>query len=345
MSAGWLSSVLGSEVEEFSIEPIGHGTGFAGSVFRVHLTFRIGGAGSGSDQIGPWTVIWKTSSVHPSTHRLLTRLGAYGAEAVFYSKLAGSVPLAPEVYFSGYESGSGTPCILLEDLGGMDAGDQIQGCSLEQSYEVVKALAGLHAAFWSREIEGIPTFDAAAVLFDRMHRISWRNLRRSDGDIPVGLLKAAIRIAPHVVTIKRRLATPPVTLIHGDVRSDNLFFGGATGPGSLKLIDWQAIRTGRGCYDLAYFLATSVPIEVRRRHQDELVEEYVGALESHGVTDYDVATYIEDLRWSLLDVVTFAGIIFAALDFGSGRGLQLSNVIMSRLWATLADNDALELLK
>ena len=33
----WLSSMLDSEITDFSVESIGADTGFAGSVYRVHL--------------------------------------------------------------------------------------------------------------------------------------------------------------------------------------------------------------------------------------------------------------------------------------------------------------------
>ena len=340
LSADWLTSALGWPIADFSVEPIGVGTGFAGSVYRIHLTH--GGPVASPDI--PASIVWKTTSSHPSTHGLLSRLGIYGKEAYFYTKLAPQVSIAPRTYFSEFHPETGALAILQSDLSWMEAGDQIEGCSLAQANEVVRALAGLHARFWSGrkldEMEDIPAFDNSANLFAQMHTKSWRQLSRSAVALPPGLVDAANQIAPHVVAIKSRLAAPPVTLLHGDVRSDNLFFGS----GGLKLIDWQAMRTGRGAYDLAYFLATSLPSNVRRQNQKELIEAYSDALASHGVVGYDFDTCYEDLRWSLLDIVTFIGLIAAALDFGSGRGLQLANVVIARLWSSVVDNRALELL-
>ena len=115
MTAEWLSRTLGAEVVEFEVEPMGAGVGFAGSVYRVRLTL-----GSGDTQ----TAIWKVASTHPPTHRLLMEHGAYEREAGFYAALAPRVSSASKPYFSEYNAESGALCILMEDLGELDAGDQ-----------------------------------------------------------------------------------------------------------------------------------------------------------------------------------------------------------------------------
>ena len=304
-------------------------------------TESISGGSDGTDQS---TIIWKTASPHPATHRLLVLLGAYQTEADFYRKVGSTVRIAPKIYTSQYDAQSGSLSILMEDLASMEAGDQVTGCTPDQAYTVVGALAKLHAQFRSDRLRyllsGIPGFDLGSDVFGQLHRRAWLQMQQSAIEVPQGLFEAAERVAPHVASIKHRLAASPTTLIHGDVRADNLFFG----ENDLKFIDWQAIRVGRGGYDLAYFLSTSLPTELRRKHQPGLIETYVEALASHGTADYDVATCLEDLRWGLLDMITFTGIVGSALDFGSGRGLQLADAMVARLWASLDDNGALDLL-
>ena len=115
-------------------------------------------------------------------------------------------------------------------------------------------------------------------------------------------------------------STPPTTLLHGDVRADNAFFD-ADG---VKLIDWQAVREGRGAYDLAYFISTSLDEEMMRTHQDDLISLYVQTLASRRVESYGMSECLEDFRWALLDMVTFVGMIGAALDFSDWSGLRVS---------------------
>lgn len=340
MSAEWLSIVLGSEVVEASVETVGVGSGFAGSVYRVHLTPK-------ADQEEghlPETVIWKTVSTHESTHKLLTQLGVYRSEVDFYSRLAERTSIAPSVYYSDFDDDSGSVCLLLEDLSGMEAGEQIAGCTPDQARRMVVALAELHAEFWSSDrgddTLDVRTFDNPASTSRRMHSVSWRRVRESTMTIPSGLSVAADLIQTQIPTIRKRLAASPTTLLHGDVRADNAFFDS----GGIKLIDWQAVREGRGTYDLAYFVSTSLDEEMRRRSQDGLIERYVTTLASRGVQGYGFPQCLEDFRWALLEVVTFVGMIGAALDFSEGRGLQLANLVMSRLWASIEDNRAVDLL-
>ncbi len=340
MSAEWLSGALGSEIEEVKIEVVGVGTGFAGSIYRLHLTPR-----ASTEEVDvPSTLIWKTVSTHDSTHKLLTQLGVYQSEVDFYSRLAGRSPIVPRAYFSGFDEETGSVCLLLEDLSNMEAGDQIDGCTPEQARKVVIALAALHANFWEGrrgdEPLGVRTFDNRASTSRRMHGASWSRVRESTLTVPAGLSEAADLIQPRIPQVRDRLGASPTTLLHGDVRADNAFFD-ADG---VKLIDWQAVREGRGAYDLAYFVATSLSVETRQSQQDDLISLYADSLASQGVEGYGVSECLEDFRWALLDVVTFVGMIGAALDFSEGRGLQLANVVMSRLSASLEDNRAVDLL-
>ena len=340
MSAEWLSRVLGSQVANISVETVGVGSGFAGSIYRLHLTPHA------TDEVSdlPETVIWKTVSTHQSTHKLLTQLGVYQSEVDFYSRLGGSSPIAPRTYYTDFDDETGSVCLLLEDLSWMVPGDQIEGCTPEQARKVVSALGSLHTEFWEGRRGGNPLgvrrFDSRSSTSVRMHAASWRRVRESTMTIPAGLSHIADVIEPYIAAIRDRLGTSPTTLLHGDVRADNAFFDSY----DVRLIDWQAVREGRGAYDLAYFLSTSISEETMRDHQGELLELYVDTIAANGVTSYGMSDCLEDFRWALLDVVTFVGMIGAALDFGTGRGLQLANLVMSRLWASLEYNRAVDLL-
>ena len=339
LSVEWLSQALGAEVAAFEVEPMGAGVGFAGSIYRVRVT--LGDAGESDLK----SAIWKIASTHPPTHGLLMQTGAYEREAGFYFALSRRVPASCKPYFSAYDADAGALCILMEDLAALEAGNQVGGCTPAQARAAVDAMAALHAEFWDDAPPGVPRHDHAADEITHMHAASWRQLRRYGAQglpVPTELLDAADAITPHIGAIKSGLAEPPITLQHGDMRLDNMFF---ESDGSVRLIDWQVIRAGRGAYDLAYFLATSLPTESRREMQSELITAYVDALTARGVVGYDAETCLVDVRRSLLDLVTFTGIIGATLDLNHERALQLAEMWMARLWATVADTRALELLE
>ena len=342
MTAGWLESKTGFDLEYIEVLQIGEGSGFAGSVYRILLSHR-----NPSSDI-PKSLIWKTTSGHRPTHFLLRRLGAYKAEAGFYSEMAGVVGMAPETYFASHDPASGSICIVVEDLSGLRPGDQIAGCSEKEASAVVVELARFHATFWGQPAESMgdwaPSFDSGGRFFQRLHSRAWSRLSKEGGGVPRKLSETAMEMTEYVPKIKRRLGSAPTTLVHGDVRLDNIFFDSGSDGHRIKLIDWQAVRTGRGAYDLAYFLAGSLTADNRRHCQDMLIETYCEELAAQGVSGYLLAECREDFRWALLDMVTFLGIISSTLDFESGRGLQLSKLMLFRLWNAIEDNFALDLL-
>lgn len=342
VTAAWLESVLDVAIHGAKVKPIGEGTGFAGSVYRVQLNYE----GSGVEL--PDTLIWKTVSGDERTREFLTTLGAYERESRFYGQLAADIELAPRPFFSDFDPDSGVFCLITEDVSYMRPGDQVEGCTFEEAAAVTQSVAEFHSTFWTEvpdeRLNWVPAFDGGSGYFERMHSVAWRQLERSLDYVPRGLVEAAHRVAPHVSDIKSRLSQPPVTLVHGDLRLDNVFLGDSSHGEGIKLIDWQAIRLGRGMYDLAYFLSTSIPVELRRQRQGELIATYSESLSLNGVTGYTLEDCNEDFRWALLDIVTFVGVIGSTLDFQSDRGLELANTIMSRLSHALEDNSALDLL-
>ena len=341
MTAQWLESALGIEINSVEIEPVGAGAGFAGSVYRIRL------AHSDENSSAARTLIWKTVSGDERTREFLTTLGVYERELRFYQLLASGVEVAPAALVSEFDPESGAFCLIIEDLSYMSPGDQIEGCTFEQALEVVNAAARLHSQFWPGQSDSdvlwVPTFDGGTGYFERMHSVAWRRLAKIMPGIPEGLIEAAQRVGPRVSDIKSRLSREPVTLVHGDLRLDNVFFGHGQEGDRLKLIDWQAIRLGKGMYDLAYFLSTSVPVDTRRQYQSELLESYAQTVSNHGI-DYSAADLKEDFGWALLDIVTFVGIIGSTLDFQSPRGIELAGTILSRLWSAIEDSSALDLI-
>ena len=334
-SAEWLSAILGARVESADAERIGADAGFAGAVYRLRPIYADGAGGGGA----PSRIILKTASSHAPTRRLLNRLGAYRAETDFYRYSASESGAAPKCFFSEYDADSGAFRLLLEDLSRMR---QTDGLSSADALAVADMLGRLHARFCSergRAPSWAPKFDRATALFGRMQAAAWRRMPSEILDAAPGLAKVAEKARRRTAEIKARLARPPFTLVHGDARADNIFFddnGG--GAATVKAIDWQAVRLGRGAYDLAYFMATSLDSELRRAVQDDMIRAHSDALAAAGCGCQDSDSLREDIRESLLDMVGFLGIIGATLDFGAGKGLELARTMMKRLDETLADN-------
>ena len=91
-----------------------------------------------------------------------------------------------------------------------------------------------------------------------------------------------------------------------------LFEKGAAG--RFILIDWQATRTGKGAFDVAYFLTLSLDPEVRRAERESLLNRYHAGLVARGVTGYSRAALDDDYRFATLLVLAFATLPFMSAE-------------------------------
>ena len=131
----------------------------------------------------------------------------------------------------------------------------------------------------------------------------------------------------------------PNTLCHGDYRADNIMFDG----NDPAIIDFQLIGVGSGMYDVGYFISQSIATDVRRGHDQELVNTYLDRLEHHGIT------INRDEMWrqylvSIVCCVTYGVTSFASYPEQNERGKQLVTDMLLRSLDCVADNDALKVI-
>ena len=72
---------------------------------------------------------------------------------------------------------------------------------------------------------------------------------------------------------------PPLGLVHGDYRLDNLLFG----DGTCRVVDWQTVELGPGDAGRSYFIGGGLAVEDRRAHEEDLVHLYYDELRELGV--------------------------------------------------------------
>ena len=161
-----------------------------------------------------------------------------------------------------------------------------------------------------------------------------------------------LRIGPEAVKLGRRLAesldwlraeiaTRPRTVCHGDLRADNLFFGEEGTEDEVVIFDWQVCTRCFGALDVTRLLGGSEPAVERSHHRDEVFNAWHETLLSEGVTDYDRAAALADLR---LGVLVNLCVPVRILSFWGadppGRKGQLMDVIATRIFALALECDA-----
>ena len=255
------------------------GTGQVSDSFRLRLSYDV-------QADLPATMIAKVPAADQASRGAARAFRTYEIEASFYDQLAGGLPVSlARCYFAGYDPEPDEYVVLLEDLAPAQAGYQLAGIGADDAAAAIGELAALHAAGWGSEaLAALPwlnrsSADAAAFLAGVVADLypGFRD-RYADRVEPgtLGLIESFLPRAPGYLGGGD---DQPATIVHGDFRADNLLFGGPRP----VVVDWQTCSFGAATSDLAYFLASSLAISERQRHEDALVRAYHAGLTGRGV--------------------------------------------------------------
>ncbi len=334
ITAEWLGSVLGSAVESIEVQHIAAGEGFMGQLARVAV--------HSSDPSVPSSVIVKLPTADPGGQFIGEMMRVWEREHCFYRDVAPHMTIRVPKALVNIES---PPCLVLEDLAPAVAGDHVAGATLDQAQRAIDVLAAHHAAWFEHPMlasltwmPGLddPSIDTLAPTFE----VGWPLfLERYGDELPARALRWC---EAFVSTLPAWIAghlDDPVTMTHGDFRLDNLFFAA---DGSVIVIDWQMSMRAPGQADLVYFCANNLTVEMRRQHENELIERYVTALHAAGVPSDAVS--VDSVRRGYLE-----GLVFYAVSFGASlltinpaneRGVALFDALVRRTFAAVDDLDA-----
>jgi hypothetical protein len=334
----WLTEVLRAgghceaAVTALAVEPVAF-TGATTDMARL----RIGYDGAGAR--GPATLIAKIRGATEVQRQMDQAMGLFAREAEFYSRLADEVPVrTPACVHIG--DGDGTP-LLLEDLGELRMGDQIEGMRMADAEVMMDALADLHARFWEAPVLASPWLASpaagvfAAMITQLVASGAPALAERYAGTVPDSVLSAIVEAAPNWGHVLARCAAGPQTLVHNDCRLDNLFFAP---DGTPTLIDWQIVARTRGAQDVGNLLAGSVDSDELAANWEQLLARYQERLAARGVTNYSLDQCIEDYRVNILFPLGAGMALIGAMDIGDGRGL--GDVIVGRCLRHIAALDS-----
>jgi len=333
ISPGWLTHALRAggrrqtaEVESVSVEEIGHGRGFAGSIGRLTVAYT-------DDSAAPSTLVVKLSSVDPQVRRYAIDDGMYRRETMFYRELAAEsgVPV-PHCYLAELDRDSGDFVLLLEDLTGLREGDEIAGCSVDDAMLTMRYLARLHAAWWNNPRAAgqewlLPDTDSSISL-QRRYLSAWSTAADSLASIfPADVFVIAERLGPQLAAFLEASNDGDRTLNHGDCHLGNLFFR----DDGIVLIDWQNVMITSPALDTAYFIQGSLPVETRRADEAQLLDAYRDTLLDQGVAEYSKDRLIQDYRRGLLRTLIVSVLSVANLGMEGPETRQLVQTIGQRM--------------
>ncbi len=350
LTAEWLTGVLHAagalgkaRVLSPGLQPVGPGKGMAGRVVRLRPAYDLEEPGA------PRRLIAKFPPEPGPTRTLADRLHLQEREYGSYTELAGrlGVPV-PRLYAAA--AGDGGYVLLLEDVGPAREGDLLRGCSLDEAWSVVAQLACMHAAWWQspdlEKLAWLPSPNSREVidLMARRGRAAWAEFRRRFGaHMPGPILKLGAALSCDR-SVLDRLARPPFTLVHGDMRINNVLFAPEPPPCPLAFIDWQTVIQGRGPMDLATLFVSSLQPEDRRAAEADLIPRYHALLVEKGVRDYSLEECRLDYRLAVVNQFAQVVVLSSLLKVEERLEDGVGAVTGGRLMAALLDLDGMDLV-
>jgi hypothetical protein len=344
LSAEWLTAALQAggrgkaRIASFEYEPIAAGVGFLGKLGRLRLQYANGGDGQ------PRTLICKLPTLDEKSRQLAMMFRFYEREVSFYRDVGSRAGIrVPILHYGASDPSNGDFVMLVEDLAPARVGDQLEGCTAQEARLAVTGIARCHAAWW--QDSRLAAFGWLPATNDPIHHFAqpayqqcWAPFVQFVGDkLTSAMKRTGEQLASNVIRMLDGIAGRPQTLVHGDFRADNLFFGG---PDALAAIDWQVSSRGGGVFDLAYFLSGNVTPQTRRAIEMDLLKLYVQTLKEHGVQNYSFEDCLEDYRYATLYCLVYAVIIIGTLDPTNARGLANFHANFERVATAITDLDA-----
>lgn len=143
----------------------------------------------------------------------------------------------------------------------------------------VEAIARFHAAFWestdlARHDDWLHLPNANRAAFEFFVHRAWKSCAARYPDLPTSGADALAALKEAYGGCLDRMSSPPITLLHGDFRLDNMFFRSDEWDEDFAVADWQLVCRGRGPWDLGHFLAGSLTPEDRARLAPSLLRRY-----------------------------------------------------------------------
>lgn len=336
-STGRLRNVV---VTSLRIEPIAELT-CAGQLARLYLSF------SQPQSTLPRTLIAK---LHAPDEPLRAKTRPFTPdkhEILFYQQLASEIPVRiPHCYYSAMNVADGKYVQVFEDLTPAKVGDQIRGSTLKKTALALRSIAGFHAYWWKSE--KLEEFDWLTKSPTDSYSVNPWVLEEYQKAFPIfvdktgNLLTDAVKAfgeqLPEKLTDKSQRRQLPRTLVHGDFRLENMFFGTSLGKQGFAVIDWQDISHGEGVWDIAWFIGGCLQVPLKRQVEErQLLKIYHETLKANGVSGYAFNTCWEDYRLAMSRYFVQAVLMVASLNPENNRESRLARAVAERFITAITD--------
>lgn len=206
-------------------------------------------------------------------------------EADFYTKVAPHLTMRTPPCVAAVTDRSAVRCVLI--MGDMIAAkvhfyNALEPFTVDQIAETLDQLARLHARpDLLRGNDWIPC--RIEELVSRKPHISWEKIQslmhdERRADLPERTLDATL-LKRGMEVLAEESARLPQTILHGDCHPGNVY---RTAEGRQGFTDWQLVQRGHWALDVAYHIASVLPVDVAEKEERFLLDHYLDAMNEHG---------------------------------------------------------------
>lgn len=334
------SAITTERVSTINTRPIGEGQGFLSSMAVVTIEY------DGDSTGAPAGVVVKLEPAAGTFRDTERETKAFAREVDFYRDVAPGIDVrVPRIYYAVADDAG--MALVMEDLSRLRSGDQLRGMQHDEVMATVREIARVHAAFWKSsrltKLDWLPDHDQ---MWREGFEEHWPGFADEYG-VRLGqeALELGERVRANLDWIRQRIAARPSTLIHADLRADNLLFGEPRSADAVVVLDWQLATRSMAAIDATRLLGGSEPAAQRQGHHLEVFTAWHEALLTHGVTGYEFDEALVDFRlgalYNLMVPVKAHGLMVGNTGL---RGWRLLDAIVERVYVSALELDAGALL-
>ena len=254
---------------------------------------------------------------------MANKLDLYEREYYFYENISKYVNINVPRFFSLMKDKDYNNCgVILENLAikpNFKINLNLNEEPIEVSLKIIDNMAKMHSKFWNKNLKKIfpklrKNNDPIFKNFNKnfltekidLFKDKWSNIL-SEKD-----LKKCDFILNDYNNIQDRLSDDNLTLVHGDIKSPNIFYDMFEFK-EPYFLDWQHCVHGKGAQDLIFFIIESFDAKYIYILYDLFKGYYYKKLVEYGVINYSIKEYNDDLKDALYYIPFFTAVWFGSV--------------------------------
>ncbi|MEM7144172.1 MAG: phosphotransferase [Verrucomicrobiota bacterium] len=340
----WLTDALAQEghltngkVVGTKVREIGAGIGFLSRVACVSLEY------DHPEPDGPSAVVVKLEPDAGTLRDLSDEVHAFEREIRFYREVAPLSPIRlPQCYHAATEP---TQVLVMEDLTFATPCDQVAGLHATQVLEIARLIGRFQGRFWDNDalakLTWMPTTNRE--FWGRFDSLWDSFVDNFDGSLDASARELGERFRGKSQWLEEEVGRRPATLVHSDLRADNILLGPPGTPDSVLILDWQLAARSLGAFDIARLMGGSELPEERHDHQLDVLRGWYEAVHESEV-DYGWEEALYDLRLGGLLMICWALQFHDGVAGSEGRPRELVKRVCERAFDSAVEMDAASIL-